>query len=161
MPSIMKITHRSLFKVSHIFSFVLLVSFFNLKESNAQKVLDWETLAKVNFEIVFDEDVMSYYRIPEFSDSVKSYQNRQVTMEGYLIQMDTEDNVHILSRYPYASCFFCGGAGPESVVELQMTERLKGIYMDQRVRVRGLFILNAEDQNHFNYIIERADFLNN
>jgi len=132
--------------------------FVNVVHSTGQKDLTWEVLSDVTFDIEYDEVAMSYWMAPDFSDDILAFRGVQVIIEGYFIQMDTEDNVHVLSRYPYASCFFCGGAGPESVIELQMAKKVVGIRMDQRVRVEGTLQLNESDLNHFHYIIEDARF---
>ena len=149
---------RSIVSIRSVILFVALMIFV-LEKTSAQTDLTWETLSDVTFDIEYDEEAFSYIMVPEFSKEIKSYEKVHVIIEGYFIQMDTEDNVHVLSRYPYASCFFCGGAGPESVIELQMSKKVKGVFLDERVFIEGTLLLNASDMDHFNYIIEDAQFI--
>ena len=63
----------------------------------------------------------------------------------------------ILSKYPMAECFFCGGAGPESVAVVYLknspTKRPK---LDQIIKVRGILQLNATDVEEMTFIIQNA-----
>ncbi|MEM7109295.1 MAG: DUF3299 domain-containing protein, partial [Bacteroidota bacterium] len=61
------------------------------------------------------------------------------------------------SRYPYASCFFCGSGGPESIVELQLKPDHPKFKMDQRVTITGTLVLNYDDIYQCNYIMTDAE----
>lgn len=78
-------------------------------------------------------------------------------MEGYYMPLDLENNYTIvLSRNPYAQCFFCGGAGPESVIEVNFSAKPPKFKMDQIVRVTGVLKLNDKDIEHMNFILTDA-----
>lgn len=125
-----------------------------------QKALSWKVLDDVRFEEKMDENTGGYWLVPVFGKQPKAYQNQTVVMEGYFIPLDTGGKVHVLSRFPYSSCFFCGGAGPESIVELQLEKRLmKHLRMDEKVRFQGRLVLNDSDYEHFNYILKEARLL--
>ncbi len=127
---------------------------------HAQKVLSWEVLADVHFHEQYDESLDAYWLIPTFGRKPKAHQHQTVILEGYFIPVDLQNNFFVLSRYPYESCFFCGGAGPESVVELQISKKkVKHISMDKRVRFKGTLILNKSDFDHCNYILKEARLL--
>jgi len=49
--------------------------------------------------------------------------------------------------------------GPDSIVELQLDQKLRGVQTDQKVRVRGRLSLNKSDINHFNYILTQASVI--
>ena len=71
--------------------------------------------------------------------------------------MELDDNkVIILSKFPYSQCFFCGGAGPESVAEIYFSSKRPRLKADQLITVTGLLKLNALDINHMNFILENA-----
>ncbi|MEM7161273.1 MAG: DUF3299 domain-containing protein [Bacteroidota bacterium] len=122
----------------------------------AQKEITWKDLAKVTFEDKYYPDLDAYYWYPTFSDHVKSLEGKEVAITGFVIPIDYESNYFILSANPYASCFFCGAAGPETVVELE----LKGEHnytTDQRLGFKGILRLNKEDVYKMNYVLENAE----
>lgn len=124
---------------------------------SAQNVLDWDVLADVTFEEKYDEDLPGYILFPTFGEVVESYENKVVSLEGYLINLDLDYTVVILSLFPYSSCFFCGMAGPETIVEIQLKDPINHIKPDQRASIQGRLILNADDLDHFNYILQNAE----
>ena len=126
----------------------------------AQQDLSWDILSDVSFEEKYLEDSDTYWLIPTFGDYIKLYEEQEVTIEGYLIVIDIEENFYVLSKYPYSACFFCGAAGPDSIVELQLNAKLKGVQMDQKVLVKGRLELNEMDIEHFNYLLSEAEIVN-
>ncbi len=126
---------------------------------DAQEELSWDILADVTFETEYFEDTDSYWLVPEFGDLIKMYDHQDVIIEGYLIPIDMENDFYVVSRYPYSSCFFCGGAGPESIVEIQLTDQNNALHIDERIRVQGELVLNVSDFEHFNYLIYYARVL--
>ena len=53
--------------------------------------------------------------------------------------------------------FFCGGAGPESVVDLRFKNKNRMYETDERLTFRGKLALNADDVYQMNYILEGAE----
>lgn len=123
---------------------------------NAQVELTWDDLADVTYDEQFDKELDGYWLIPNFGKSIKSYNNKEVSLEGYLLLLDLDNEVVVLSKNTYSACFFCGLAGPESILELQLRKPTKGIKMDQRAKVTGKLVLNRDDFDHFNYILKDA-----
>lgn len=125
----------------------------------AQKAVTWETLADVTFEEKFFKEVEMHLLFPVFGEGPKSNENKRVRISGYAIPVDAEGKLWVLSRYPNSSCFFCGAAGPESVVELQFKDAGKQkMKMDQFVVIEGILNLNDVDIEHMNYILKEATF---
>ena len=118
--------------------------------------IDWPLLAKVKWgEKYFKEyDETVYY--PDFSPEVLALNGIRVRLSGYIIPVDATSNYYVLSANPYASCFFCGNAGPESVVELQLTDKKTMFTMDQVATFTGTLKLNWDDLEHCNYILQNA-----
>lgn len=146
----------STFQISRRFCFIFLFIYFLVYNVNAQVTLTWDDLAAVSFYTKYDEETEDYYVYPKFEDTVLSYQNELVEIKGYLINLDLDYSVIILSKNPYASCFFCGMAGPETVVEIELKEPLNHIKLDQKAIIQGNLILNESDFDHFNYILKNA-----
>jgi len=126
----------------------------------AQQKISWEVLADVRFHEQFDEELQAYWMIPTFGDRPRAYEGKEVILSGYFIPVDILDNFFVLSKNPYSSCFFCGGAGPETVVEMQLSQAEgRSLHNDQRITVRGQLQLNKDDFDHCNYILEDAELV--
>ena len=54
-------------------------------------------------------------------------------------------------------CFFCGGAGPETVIEVETTEPIE--YTADPITIRGKIALNDEDPNRLMYAMTGAVLL--
>ena len=126
---------------------------------NSPQLINWATLADVSFEEKYYEDLELYLPYPTFGSQVKALAGKEVQIEGYIIPIEPER--YILSQNPFASCFFCGGAGPESVLELEMKSYKKTYYTDQYLSFKGKLKLNKENIDKLNYILELAEEVSN
>lgn len=118
--------------------------------------LTWHTLTDVTFKEMYVSDIDSYYWKPTFGPSVKAMEGKEVYITGYVIPVDYDENFYVVSRYPYANCYFCGGGGPESVVDLRFSGKNRTYKTDERLTFRGKLKLNATDIYQMNYILEGA-----
>ena len=134
---------------------ILTFSLFSTS-SITQKNIDWEILSDVTFENKFDEETSMYWLIPDFGKNVLTYKSKQVILEGFVIPIDLEEGLYVLSRFPYSSCFFCGAAGPASIVEVLFKEKVNALPLDLQAKIQGQLILNDLDFDHFNYILKEA-----
>ncbi|PCJ81747.1 MAG: hypothetical protein COA49_04370 [Bacteroidetes bacterium] len=119
--------------------------------------LSWEDLSDVEFNDVYVEELDAYYWKPKFGPNVKGFEGKKWYITGYIIPVDIDEDFYVLSRYPFANCFFCGGAGPETVVDLQFGGHSPREYAtDERLTFAGELKLNADDVYQMNYIIKDA-----
>ncbi len=118
--------------------------------------LTWHTLTDVSFKEQYVADLDMYYWKPTFGASVKALEGKEVYITGYVIPVDLDENFYVISRYPYAQCFFCGGAGPESVVDLRFNGKNRRYKTDERLTFKGRLKLNATDVYQMNYILDGA-----
>jgi len=100
-----------------VFAFIIAVLFPAL--ALAPVKLTWETLKMVTFTDKYYKESDAYYMFPTFSKEVKAVEGKEVFITGYVIPVDAASEFYVLSARPFAECFFCGGAGPETVIELQ------------------------------------------
>ncbi|MEM1407062.1 MAG: DUF3299 domain-containing protein [Bacteroidota bacterium] len=135
-----------------VFSFLLISTV-----AKSQTEITWSTLDDVTFTDKYSEEAQGYYYYPDFGGSVKALEGNQVLLKGYMLVIDPASNIYILSRYPYASCFFCGSGGPESIVELQLKPDHPKFKMDQIVTILGTLALNYDDIYQCNYILTDAE----
>lgn len=130
---------------------------FAKAQDNTARLIDWKLLAKVDFEDKYYPELEAWYLYPVFSDQVKELDSEQVIIKGYIIPMDIEDNIYALSAYPFSSCFFCGGAGPESVMSLKFKDKARTYKTDEVVTFVGVLNLNNSNVEEFNYILQSAE----
>lgn len=111
----------------------------------------WRTLSKISFKKQFDEYLGFKVDMPVFHDEVRALENKEIVVKGYIIPIEgyKSHKEFIFSAFPYASCFFCGGAGPETVMEVQALEGIK--YTTDPIHIRGKLKLNDKDINSLMY----------
>ena len=62
-----------------------------------------------------------------------------------------------ISMNPFSSCFFCGNAGPETVIELIFKDPQSKFLTDQFILVKGILRLNRYSTGGFFYTLENAE----
>lgn len=124
----------------------------------AQTTLTWDQLTDVKFDKVFSKDLGIEVTKAHFGASMLALDQQEVVIKGYLIPLDPLGTQYVLSKNPMASCFFCGGAGPESVIELRLhPNSIRRYKTDEVLSFKGKFLLNADDPNTLHYIITQAE----
>jgi hypothetical protein len=106
--------------------------------------LTWRSLEDVDFKDVYIEELDAYYWKPTFGQSINDLEGEDVYITGYIIPVDLDEDFYVLSRYPFANCFFCGNAGPETVVELFPGQRFRRFNTDEVVTFIGTLNINKE-----------------
>ena len=144
-------------------------SFSNIVPPNAE-ILDeqgqvvnpggtWKTLLSLKMQIKYNEVLDDIDYLPLFTPEIRSLDGKTIELEGYIIPHElsrTKDkgNMFMFSAYPAASCFFCGGAGPESIVEVYPIEGIA--YSKDKVWIKGRLRLNDKDPLKMPYLLEQA-----
>ena len=137
-----------------LFSLLLFVTPLN----PTQQENFWHTLAQVSFKNVKDKNGYDA-ELPVFSKYLKTFQGKKVQMKGYVIPLDeVGGGKFMLSSLPFNLCYFCGAAGPETVVEVETTEKVK--FSTKQITMEGIIVLNETDPNHHIYILKNAKVLN-
>jgi hypothetical protein len=135
-------------------SFVLMLCVMSVF---AQKFNSWNEFAKTKFEPKYYEKLGEYLFYPNFPESIKSLEGKEITIEGFYVPFAPEDgNYIIISKYPMSQCFFCGGGGPESIAEVNFAKGSEKFQVDDLITVKGKLKLNTEDQDHVNFILDQA-----
>jgi hypothetical protein len=119
--------------------------------------LSWEALRDVTFKKKWYAEESVYMLYPTFGPAVQKLNNKPVTITGYVLPVDLEANLYVLSAFPYSACFFCGGAGPESVVSLKFKKGSRKFKTDERKTFAGVLKLNADNIYELNYILTEAE----
>ncbi len=111
----------------------------------------WKDLLDIKYE-----SSGAYGYLPNFTSKHKAWHNKTIELEGYMYPLDNEkiQKFFMLSYFPIQTCFFCGGAGPESIVEINSP---KGIALQsQRIKLKGKLRLNTEEPERLFYILDDA-----
>ncbi len=132
---------------------VLLFLIAALPAAGQQSGSLWKTLSKITFTKEYDEMLGFKVDVPVFSEEVQALADKEVTVKGYIIPVEgyRSHKEFIFSAYPYNMCFFCGGAGPETVMEVYAKAPIK--YTAEPVVIKGRLELNASDINRLIYAL--------
>jgi hypothetical protein len=148
-------------KMSMRYTLILVIaSFLFLTPSRlkAQAIISWDRLADVRFDLVWFEEYQTKFMVPKFGETVHALKNKKVKIKGYVIPVDATDNIYVISKVPMAMCFFCGGSGSETIVELEMKKGLNKRYETDEIKTfQGTLTLNSKDVMHFIYILKDAE----
>ena len=123
-------------------------------QNNPQRVA-FSTLMNLSFEEVYNSEKEKWEYLPEFPEEVIKLDKQEVYIKGYVIPVDLSGDLFALSAYPFSSCFFCGGAGPESVIGLKM-ESSSRYTTDQIVTFTGVLSISNKYESEFFYTLENA-----
>ena len=123
------------------------------------KVNTWKTLSKITFKKKYDEMLGFKVDVPVFSQQVKDMEGKEITIRGYIIPVEgyKSHNEFIFSAYPYNMCFFCGGAGPETVMEVIAKEPIE--YTAEAITIRGKLETNEDDINRLLYALKDVELV--
>lgn len=138
-----------------IFGLLLIFATTTVVQAQTETNL-WKTLAKVTFEKKYDNLLGFKVDVPVFADQIKALEAKEVTISGYIVPVEgyKSHNEFVFSAYPYNMCFFCGGAGPETVMEVTALEPIK--YSTERIVIKGKLLLNRDNINRLMYILTDA-----
>ncbi len=122
--------------------------------------LTWDMLKDVSFKKKWYPQESIFMLYPTFGAPLKRLENKEVIIKGYVIPVDVATNMYVLSAFPYSQCFFCGGAGPESVMSLKPKKsEVRKYKTDEMHTFTGKLKLNADDIYEMNYILDEADMI--
>lgn len=117
----------------------------------------WKVLSKVKFLSNFDKSTGEVIYQPVFGKEIESLEGKRIFLKGYIIPADLSGGKMTLSAFPYTSCYFCGGAGPESVIEIDAKEPI--IYrMEKPIVIEGTLELNRDNPLRLMYILRKAGY---
>ncbi len=111
----------------------------------------WHVLAQVGFEK--KQGIHGWtVEVPVFSQHVKSWNGKRITLKGYILPAgEVGSTRYMFSSQPFNLCYFCGAAGPETVVELDTSQKIA--FSSQPMTITGILVLNAADEDRHMYIL--------
>ena len=121
----------------------------------------WKKLSKITFKKQYDEMTGFKVDVPVFSEEVKAMDGTEITIKGYIIPVEgyKSHKEFVFSAYPYDMCFFCGKAGPETVMEVFAKDGAPVDYSEQSMTLKGTFRFRSSDVNDIMFKLEEAELV--
>jgi hypothetical protein len=111
-------------------------------------------LAQIKYLKKPSKDYPEGVMYPVVNTTLKAKNKKQITMSGFIIPIDNKN--YALSKNVFASCFFCGQAGPETIMGIKFKAPNMKLKTDQYVTLQGTFRYNDSDVDDWIYHIENA-----
>lgn len=120
----------------------------------------WDSFARVKFVSKYNADYGMNIQVPQFDWAIRLLEGKEVSLKGYFVPTDLQTpRSIILSRVPNSSCFFCGGAGPETVARVNFKQSVHKFKTDEILKVKGKLKLNDSNYREMSFILEEAEIV--
>jgi hypothetical protein len=134
--------------------------FFFSNILTAQQAISWDQLTEVRFSKKYDPALGIDLLEADFGPSVLALDQSVIILKGYIIPLDPLGTQYVISRNPMASCFFCGGSGPETVAELRLHPKsIRRYTTDELLTFKGVLQLHKNNEESLHYVILNAEKL--
>lgn len=144
---------------------ILLVSFQNTKTTSfsanntsivAADTLSWKLLGEIKF---LKKKHATYGEVdfPLVNAKLKKLQKKTIVMSGFIVPIDNKN--YALSKNVFASCFFCGKSGPETIMGIKFKGSTPKLKTDTYLTLKGTFRYNETDVEDWIYHIESAEIV--
>jgi hypothetical protein len=139
-------------------SFFLVLFFITASNSAySQLKLSWKDVIDVYAKEVTFSEKNPAIAIKGQGKSLKDIEGKVITITGYFLDLDPDGEWFMVSKNPFATCFFCGGAGPETVIELLKYKNVKKKFKtDDIVEVTGTLRMIAENEDDVGFVLDNA-----
>lgn len=120
----------------------------------------WDSFARVKFVSKYQAEYGMNIQVPQFDWAIRLSEGKEVSLKGYFVPTDLQTpRSIILSRVPNSSCFFCGGAGPETVARINFKQAVHKLKTDEILKVKGKLKLNDSNYREMSFILEEAEII--
>ena len=122
--------------------FISLLSFEKNTNSNpiqtksttvTNDTLTWKLLGDIKY-IRKKHATYGEVEFPQVNLKLKSYHNKTVYLTGFIVPIDSKN--YALSKNVFASCFFCGKSGPETITGLKFKGVLPKLKTDTYLTIK-------------------------
>ena len=137
------------------FKFSIILLFLIGHVVSAQVELKWKDFADVKFEPVYNPTYDVNFLMPTFGSWISSFEGKEVQIKGFFLDISGNGEIYLVSAKPMASCFFCGAAGPETIIEVDFKDK-PPFRTDQVIMATGVLELNPDNVDRCNYILKEA-----
>ena len=116
--------------------------------------LNWKLLGQIKYVKKASSDYPEGVMYPVINTSLKTKNTKTIYMSGFIVPIDNKS--YALSKNVFASCFFCGQAGPETIMGIKFKNPGTKLKTDQYVTLQGTFRYNDSDVDDWIYHIDNA-----
>jgi hypothetical protein len=116
--------------------------------------ITWKMLGVIKYVKKPHPEYKEGVMFPVINATVKAKGKKRVILSGFIIPVDP--TTYALSKNVFASCFFCGQAGPETITGIKFRGKTPKLKTDQYVTLEGVFRYNDSDVDDWIYHIEDA-----
>lgn len=115
--------------------------------------LSWKLLGEIKF-LKKQDKTYGEVLFPVINTKLKQTQKKRIVMSGFIVPIDNKS--YALSKNVFASCFFCGKSGPETIMGIKFRGGNPKLRTDQYVTLEGNFRYNDANVDDWIYHIEDA-----
>lgn len=140
-----------------LFTILVFIVYTSIQTAEAQPTI-WNTLGIVTYESKYDPTTFVEIKKAKISSAVEKVDGTIITVEGFIIPLTGQvtQSHFMLSKFPQATCFFCGKAGPETAMQVFMKDNKKVKVSERKVKVTGTLYVNPKDASSLLYTLENA-----
>lgn len=124
------------------------------KKTFFSDTLTWKQLGVIKFVKKQHKDYPEGVMFPLVNANLKAKAKKKIAVSGFIVPID--NTTYALSKNVFASCFFCGQAGPETIMGIKFRGSTPKLKTDQYVTLEGNFRVNETDIEDWIYHIEDA-----
>lgn len=124
------------------------------KKIIAGDTLSWKILGVIKYVKKAHKDYPDGVQYPIINSTLKAKNKKKIVMSGFIIPID--NSTYALSKNVFASCFFCGQAGPETIMGIKFRGATPKLKTDQYVTLEGNFRVNETNIEDWIYHVDDA-----
>ncbi len=143
------------FMIRSVFFSILMLVFLGGLSSQDNA---WGLLMLTETEKQFDPILGMEIDVPNIHPAAKKLNGEQVQLEGFIIPLKGKKNQShfMFSAFPINMCYFCGRAGPESVIEVFMEDGNTLPFTEKKIWLQGTLQINENDPQSNLYTLNYA-----
>jgi hypothetical protein len=129
-------------------------TFQNLQFQTQSDTINWKLLGVIKFNKRPHKDFPEGVLYPKVNATLKMLKGKKVILTGFIVPIDNTS--YALSKSVFASCFFCGKAGPETITGLKFKGKTPKLKTDTYATIEGTFRYNENDVDDWIYHLDDA-----
>jgi hypothetical protein len=122
----------------------------------AADTLTWKLLGEIKY---LKKKHASYGEVdfPIINTKLKKLAKKTIVMSGFIVPIDNKN--YALSKNVFASCFFCGKSGPETIMGIKFKGATPKLKTDTYLTIKGTFRPNEDDVEDWIYNCDNAEIV--
>lgn len=118
--------------------------------------LTWKLLGEIKY---LKKKHASYGEVdfPIINTKLKKLAKKTIVMSGFIVPIDNKN--YALSKNVFASCFFCGKSGPETIMGIKFKGATPKLKTDTYLTIKGTFRPNEDDVEDWIYNCDNAEIV--